>query len=276
MKPKKPTVPPHFQNTKRLCLMEIKKNCAQRPFARSTPEDNRPGSSKSKSWIWTKPTAKIPRQCPSAKFTDFAFPPLRSHAEPWGFMSTSVREVRQILMANLLMSFVLLCYAWQTVHGRFGLIEHPQMPDDPDLASIWRTKLWTVLAQANTITVDIAQGYFGAPSSKPTKLALTPRLHWAADTLRQHHVRNYLPQTSSIGKNESGEFKTAILKEYPPALSQGLARLLFDWTDVLEPNATDRPIPESLPDLCKDFVITGEHAMGMDYVARPCKLIQVA
>ena len=210
------------------------------------------------------------------KARDIKVRPLRSNKEPWGFESTSVREVRQLLMANLLMSFVLLCYAWQTINGRFGLVEHPQTPDDPLLASIWRTKLWKVLAQANTLTVDIAQGYFGAPSSKPTKLAITPRLHWAAESLRQHHVRNYLPQNASIGKNESGEFKTAMLKEYPPALNQGLARLLFDWTDVLEPCPTVQPIPDTLRNLCKAFVINGDHAMGMDYVEQKCKIIQVA
>ena len=93
---------------------------------------------------------------------------IKVHHEPWGLASTSIRELRQILTANMLMFFVLLSFALQAVHGSFGLMEHPQTPENPELASIWRTKLWCILEQLPTSILDIAQGYFGAPSSKPT------------------------------------------------------------------------------------------------------------
>ena len=71
--------------------------------------------------------------------------------------------------------------------------------------------------------VHVAQGLFGAQSSKPTTL-LALRLPTLDKDLHQGLLTGSNPQVSSIGKNEDGTFRTSPLKEYPPGLCKAIAK----------------------------------------------------
>ena len=96
-------------------------------------------------------------------------------------------------------------------------MEHPAEPTDPDAASIWRLPLVRMFLNLHGFELfEYAQGLLGADSAKRTGLlALNmPRLPFA---LRRNALCAELPKMQSIGLDDMGRFKTAKLKEYPPA-----------------------------------------------------------
>ena len=58
--------------------------------------------------------------------------------------------------------------------------------------------------------VTFAQGLLGAPSPKPTTMMVLAE--FSED----------LPQGVSVGRDSSGQYRTAPLKEYPPAMCRAL------------------------------------------------------
>ena len=155
--------------------------------------------------------------------------PLRDWAELWGFSSLSLKEAHQVATGNELLIFaVLLIYTLACVDG-FGVIEHPQEPDDASRPSIWRLELLRVLSRMRGVElIDMAQGLLGAPSPKPTRL-LALNLPQLRQELRDHHITTDLPKRSAIGKAEDGTWKTSPLKEYPPAMNRALAMSFCQW-----------------------------------------------
>eukprot|EP00434_Breviolum_minutum_P045020 symbB.v1.2.040279.t1/scaffold7103.1/size15193/2 len=68
---------------------------------------------------------------------------------------------------------------------------------------------------------------FGSESSKPTAL-LCANLHNIRHHLRTHQLWKTPPASASIGMDSQGNFRTAKLKEYPPALNRALAGSFFE------------------------------------------------
>ena len=78
-------------------------------------------------------------------------------------------EVRQVLLGTLLLSFAFESIATMAFHGGSGLAEHCREPDDENAVSIWRLPaLQMILLLPEIPLVNVAQGLFGASSSKPT------------------------------------------------------------------------------------------------------------
>jgi hypothetical protein len=69
----------------------------------------------------------------------------------------------------------------------------------------------------NMRLVTFAQGLLGAPSPKPTTL-LVFGLHGLEADMRAGRVTTDLPHGSSVGKDATGQYRTAPLKKYPPAM----------------------------------------------------------
>lgn len=67
---------------------------------------------------------------------------------------------------------------------------------------------WALRTEKLQLHKRLLQGLFGVPSAKPTTLLVTSRL----------------PQGASIGKDESGKFKTSPLKAYPPGFCRAIAQ----------------------------------------------------
>lgn len=131
-----------------------------------------------------------------------------------------------------------------------GFVEHPRDPEQSDLVSIWRLPiLRAILELPNVRLLHLAQGLYGAPSAKPTTL-LVLGMHSLEAELHAHRVATELPHGMSVGKNDLGQFKTAPLKEYPPAMCKGIASALC--TGVIGMDCDDTVLPAALVQRCKD------------------------
>jgi hypothetical protein len=108
----------------------------------------------------------------------------------------------------------------------------------------------------------------GAKSHKPTHLLLLS-LPQLLSCLHANRVRCDIPRAATIGKDQSGNWNKAVLKEYPPAMCKAVAHALFQAT-------CDRPVINGAPeppadflDTCKRMYVTayGE-SIGADYIQR--------
>lgn len=170
---------------------------------------------------------------------------LRDVSQLWGFDCVGLKECKQLIFGNSLLLFTLEAVIALLLSGGSAIVEHPACPEQADLASIWRLKVIRFLAaQAEVALVHLAQGMFGAPSPKPTTL-LALRVPDLQANLDRCKLRQTMPQGTSIGLDEKGEFKTSILKEYPPALCCALGTALCDAVNRyhLDPE-TEAPPPD--------------------------------
>ena len=200
--------------------------------------------------------------------------PVRSFAEPWGLSSSSVREMRQTLVANLLMFFSLACFLIQLRLRLFGMLEHPAPSRRPDRPSIWRTQLWKLIERFECARVLVHQGLFGAPSPKPTCLAFCPSRPWLESELRQYQSTNVMPSETSIGKDEEGNCKTSRLKEYPGPLNKALAHVFARWHSEVQlcPERTE-PLPPDLAQIFVQLEVAADAALGPDYAPPRSRII---
>ena len=123
-------------------------------------------------------------------------------------------------------SWVFNWLLWQLWRAREALqpLSTPAESPNPDDASIWRTPIMQLLLSLPECeSITLAQGLWGAQSSKPTTLGVlnAPQLK---QELHSGRITSELPKGSSIGKDASGQWATARLKEYPPGLCLALAR----------------------------------------------------
>ena len=155
--------------------------------------------------------------------------PLRDRECLWGFESLSLKEANQVAIGNELLLFVIeVLYALACTDG-FGVLEHPQEPEDPARPSIWHLQAIHLLRRFSGVEIiDIAQGLLGANSPKPTRL-LALNLPDLRSHIRQHHVTRDLPKRSAIGRSDDGTWRTAPLKEYPPALNRAFSHAFWSW-----------------------------------------------
>ena len=162
---------------------------------------------------------------------------VRSPEAPWGLPSLRLGELCQVMLGNLLLGFAFECMAALATREGAGLLEHPKDPDHPDYVSIWRLAiLRMLLTLPNMRLVSVSQGLFGAPSPKPTSF-LVLGLRTLESELHQHLLTGQLPTATSIGKDECGNYRTAPLKEYPPALCHAVAASMC--TDLTRMDCSD-------------------------------------
>eukprot|EP00435_Cladocopium_sp_Y103_P043583 s2459_g12.t1 len=148
------------------------------------------------------------------------------------------------------MCFILEALVAVLCAGGVGLAEHPSAPDDESAASIWRTPLVSLLLSLPECElVTMAQGLWGAPSTKPTSLFVINAPTMAA-SLRKWQVTTTLPKGVSIGVDDSGNWSTSKLKEYPPAMSGGLAEGILQAIQSL-PQDLDLAVSEQFRSICR-------------------------
>eukprot|EP00435_Cladocopium_sp_Y103_P006401 s5384_g2.t1 len=165
---------------------------------------------------------------------------LRSANELWGFEALSIRELFQVQIGNSLLMFALACIFRLALHGGVAVLEHPAEPPDATAASIWKLPIVILLSLMPGVEIlEIFQGYFGAPTPKPTSL-LCLNLPDLGAVLHSHMICEFLPQRSAIGKQTDGSWATAKLKEYPPGLCFALAHGFY------------RQLSSTLPDKCAE------------------------
>ena len=183
----------------------------------------------------------------------------------WGLDSLSLRELQQVTIGNILMGFQLVAMAALACTGGVAAVEHPAEPPDAEAASIWRTPIMQLLlALPECEALTLAQGLWGAQSSKPTTLGVlnAPQMK---HELHRGRVTTEVPRGISIGRDASGHWATARLKEYPPGLCLSLARGILSAVAQL-PTCPDFQVSQRHQNIFQHLVSTvyGD-AIGPDY-----------
>eukprot|EP00435_Cladocopium_sp_Y103_P070634 s65_g35.t1 len=158
--------------------------------------------------------------------------PLRSHARLWGLAHLTWKELRQCRQGT---SFSLQTLYIAALHVAFGgvfLSEHPACPEDPELASIWRSAIVEILRALPGCTLQtFPQWKWGSLTPKPTGLlsiglpSLARSMYDCMDESLQY------PQRVAQGIGADGRFRTADCKEYPPLFCKALAKGITDRFD---------------------------------------------
>ena len=153
---------------------------------------------------------------------------LRTPEFPWGLCSLGLRELKQLIFGSTLLLYMLEAFIMVTLCGAPALLEHPAEPKDLSKVTIWRLVIVAIIEVLPGVSrYEISQGQFGSESSKPTAL-LCANLHNIRHHLRTHQLWKTPPTSVSIGTDSQGNFRTAKLKEYPPAMNRALAGAFFE------------------------------------------------
>ena len=184
---------------------------------------------------------------------------IRTSEEPWGVFSASLREMYQLHDGHLLLGFSLHAMILLYISGYTGILEHPAEHPDEAAASIWRLPLIRMMLNlAGFELFECAQGLLGADSAKRTGL-LALNLSHLPFALQRNALCAELPKLQSIGIGELGHFKTAKLKEYPPAFCRALAEAFHNHFPPRQ--------GEDLPSLPAEFLQTCQKQHCTDFGA---------
>ena len=154
--------------------------------------------------------------------------PVRSAQDLWGLTSLGLREIDQVIDGNVLLGFCLLALGELALQARAGILEHPAEPADESMPSIWKLPIVQVLLGLPGMQkLRLSQGLLGADSMKPTEL-LALNLPNLPAAIIQWRVTPDVPKRANIGRDATGQFYTAQLKEYPPAFCGALAQATFN------------------------------------------------
>jgi hypothetical protein len=171
---------------------------------------------------------------------------LRDADHLWGFLSVSLREMAQLSDGHCLLGFSVTA---MTILAT-GILEHPAEPEEQELASIWRLPIIQLLSRLPGMThLNMAQGLLGAPSPKPTGL-LALNLPTLPQQLVKWAVCSELPKGRSIGVDDAGVYKTAGLKEYPPAMCAAIASAFFTAIQSQSAMDTEQHVPSAFLEMC--------------------------
>eukprot|EP00438_Fugacium_kawagutii_P016306 Skav208509 [mRNA] locus=scaffold1658:227826:228617:- [translate_table: standard] len=180
---------------------------------------------------------------------------LRHVVCPWGIDSMGLGELRQVAFGNLLLGFAVVAMWMMVLHGGLGLLEHPADLGD-DSVSIWKLPVLEMLIRMPSVQLlTVCQGYFGSESLKPTGL-LAVRLPELQTFLAQWRLTQRAPQAPSTGRTSSGQYRTAVLKEYPPAFCAAMAHAVVSALQTLSWSTEVGEPPAEFVALCKGLVVT--------------------
>lgn len=185
----------------------------------------------------------------------------------WGRASLTLKELMQVTIGNLLMGFQLVAMAALAGVGGCAVLEHPGEPSQPELASIWRTPIMQLLLSLDECSrIDLSQGLWGAPTAKPTTLAVL-NLPELLPALRAGQLNSDLPKGGSIGKTACGQWATSKLKEYPPGLCRALAQGFFSASNSC-PISPESRVSSEFKSICKPMLCSDyTDFFGPDFVS---------
>ena len=141
--------------------------------------------------------------------------PVRSTSHLWGLEALSLRELEQVLMGNELLQFSLDMMLRLYFSDGFGVVEHPDEPQDEDKPSIWKLPVLDLFrAIENFHEIRFGQGLLGAASPKPTRL-LVLNLPGLRTTLRRHRSFKRPPKEFIDRKAARWHVEDGVLKGVP-------------------------------------------------------------
>eukprot|EP00438_Fugacium_kawagutii_P022960 Skav226797 [mRNA] locus=scaffold8:603244:608673:- [translate_table: standard] len=183
--------------------------------------------------------------------------PLRGRGRPWGLDALGVSELKQIDVGTTLLLRGLHLAVLTALHGGVVLGEHPRAADDPEVPSIWCTALMQLLISEASpfFLTHLEQWQFGSRSVKPTTIltAFTDLDFWLRQMRCTWVVR---PQYALIGKERSGEYRTASAKEYPLHLNRAFAAAMSASTAEVgtgDPDASLWQLAQEFESMCQTF-----------------------
>ena len=169
--------------------------------------------------------------------------PLRSWFHGWGMPCRSFKEAQQTFTGSRLMmvsiTYLLLIY----LYGGCGSLEHPRgKAPYKDHWSVWCSSLIRRLTQSvDWQTLSFLQGPLGVPYAKPTRL-LCMRLPTMPKQIFGRYQKGWKATETLGGKEDSGSWKTAKAKVYPPKLCKALTEAYLDfWSSCETAGSTDQP-----------------------------------
>ena len=200
-------------------------------------------------------------------------PPLRTFQYPWGLETNTLRQQKQIMMANELMQSWLLFVVTAASNGTAVLMEHPAPSIKiPEAVSIWRTAELRMIGQFPGARQHmVVQGLYGAVSCKPTTFLAIHIPQFQKILKRWKDPDTDAKQWIRLeGRNSDGSWKTAQGKAYPSRLNAALMDCaISSLGGTLEaeelPNSSDFQGHVSTVLLAQK---TSGKEMGPDYVAQ--------
>ena len=156
--------------------------------------------------------------------------PLRSTERFLGLPGLTFRELRQVAQGSEFFFQGIFAAAWSLRFGSLYLSEHPWMPEDEQKVSIWTSPWVKLLLQLPQVKLHrVCQWRWGASASKPTGILAINCPSFLSSIYKRQIPNAEKPLKVAIGRDEvTGEFRTAVLKEYPAAFSNALAGVLAD------------------------------------------------
>ena len=153
--------------------------------------------------------------------------PLRTTERFFGLDHRTMKELFQTKLGTIFFLQTAWTLACHLEFGGFFIEEHPGLPREDFQPSIWRSALVKLFKKHPEIALhEIMQWKFGASTAKPTGL-LTLRLpYFLRDLYACSLADAKKPSNVAIGLDADGQFRTACHKEYPAALSAGLANAI--------------------------------------------------
>ena len=177
--------------------------------------------------------------------------PVRSATQPWGLDHLTRKEADQVFLGNQLLSATLILF-WTAMMARCtAVVEHPAEPKEQDFPTIWRLSVIRFLLRFTCCCkIRVLQGFYGALSAKPTDLLIAH----GGENLTEHLLRHRatpLPTGGRIGKDNTGGWKTAALKQYPPAFCRAIANI---FTNSQVDSDCVAEVPSEFFDAFRDLV----------------------
>ena len=188
---------------------------------------------------------------------------IRTLRDLWGILSVSIRELLQLHDGHVPLGFSILAMAILSANNGIGILEHPGEPNDPDAASIWRLPIIKMLLNLPGFELlTCAPGLLGADRAKRTGL-LTLNMPSLPRHIHCNLLRSELPHARSIGLDATGCFRTAKLKEYPPALCKAFAECFLSSFPPSTENLDS--LPTEFLTICQKLHCTEMgHTIGAD------------
>lgn len=186
---------------------------------------------------------------------------VRSATDLTGLPCLTAREWRLVLIGTRLVQFILDILFLLAKTGGCGFCEHPQYPvwcASKCPCSLWSMKATKMLKQLQCVSiVSFDQCVLHAPIVKPATLLLVRLWDFRATVLAKGRCGRcaHGPRAHEklIGKDASGQFRTARGKVYPPHLNMALGQAIGHYVERTFIPAESSSVSNVLPEFFQRF-----------------------
>ena len=196
---------------------------------------------------------------------------VRSDDDVTGLPYLTAREWRQVIIGTRLVHFILDILYLLARTGGCGFCEHPQYPvwcASKAPCSIWALEATKKLKQLQCVSiVSFDQCVLQAPIRKPTTLMLVRLWDFRSTVLASGRAgrcaHGWQAHEQLIGRDASGQFRTARGKIYPPHMNRALGHAIRLYVERTFPSSESHSVADMLPEIFQrfaqaDFVDCGE------------------